>query len=354
MQITRIEVIPVELKLREVVRMAGLPEIRHITAIFLRLELRDGRSAWGCTVAHPDLTGEKPADVVRACQAASALAGDLNPLNMEYSLGVVASKLKHSPAALCAFDLALYDLLGLAADMPLYRLLGGFRDRIQTSATVTIAPVEESVEMAQARAGLGFRMLKIKGGVNSEEDVQRVKAIHRALPDHTLRLDADGGYSVKQALDVARELGKMIEMLEQPTPTADLEGLREVTHYSPVPVLADQSARTPASALTLVGGQMVNGLSVKLATCGGVHCAQQMVAVVRAARLDVMISCVVEPALLTAAGLSLALSSPAVRYGDLDGFLFVANDPTEPGFRLQDGWLIAGNRPGLGCGVTLG
>ena len=68
MQITKAEVTPVELKLLQPVRMAGLPAINKITAIFVRIETRQGQNAWGCTIANPDLTGEKPQDVLRACR----------------------------------------------------------------------------------------------------------------------------------------------------------------------------------------------------------------------------------------------------------------------------------------------
>jgi L-alanine-DL-glutamate epimerase-like enolase superfamily enzyme len=66
-----------------------------------------------------------------------------------------------------------------------------------------------------------------------------------------------------------------------------------------------------------------------------------------------MVSCVIEPALMTAAGLSFALSSPNVQYGDLDGFFDLVNDPTLPGFKVEDGWLVASDVPGLGCMVVL-
>jgi hypothetical protein len=66
-----------------------------------------------------------------------------------------------------------------------------------------------------------------------------------------------------------------------------------------------------------------------------------------------MVGCVHEPALLIAAGLGLALSSSNVRYGDLDGCFDLASDPTIPGFRLEEGWLIAQDVPGLGCTVDL-
>jgi L-alanine-DL-glutamate epimerase-like enolase superfamily enzyme len=278
----------------------------------------------------------------------------LHPTNLEYSLEELAPHLKHAPSAMCAFDLAFHDLLGLAAGMPLYRLLGGYRNRIQTSVTIPIASLGESVEMARFRAKSGFRMLKIKGGLDSEEDVQRVMAIHRALPNHTLRLDPDGGYSVQEAVDVARALVGIIEMLEQPIPPGDMAGLREIKNASPLPILADQSVGSPASALDLAARRVVDGVSVKIAACGGLRCAAQVDAIARAAHLGVMVSCLIEPALLIAAGLSFALSSPNVRYGDLDGHLDLIDDPTLPGFRLEDGWLIASEVPGLGCTVNLG
>ena len=353
MQITKAQVIPMELSLRQPIRTACHPEVDRVTAVFVRIETRQGESAWGCAAVDPGATDETPEAVIQACQDCADLAPDLHPTNIEYSLGELAPLTENAPSALCAFDLAFHDLLGLAARMPLYRLLGGYRNRIQTSITVDIAPVKETVEMALDRARQGFRMLKIKGGLDSEEDVGRVQAVCRALPDLVIRLDADGGYTVSQALDVARALEGKLEMLEQPTPADDLDGLRQVTRHSPVPILADQSVAGPASALALAAQRTTDGLSVKMATCGGLRCARQVDAIARAAQIATMVSCVIEPALLTAAGLSFALSSPNVRYCDLDGHLHLAGDPTVPGFLLEDGWLIATDSPGLGCTVEL-
>ena len=354
MQITKVEVTPVELKLRQPVCMAGLPAISHITAIFVRIETRQGQNAWGCTVAHPSLTGEKPDEVLRSCRECAALVADLHPLNIEYSLDELSRRLKVSPSVLCAFDLAFYDLLSLAAGMPLYRILGGYRSSIQTSVTIPIAPVDESVELARQRASQGFRMLKIKGGLNPAEDVERVQAIHRALPYHVLRLDADGGYTVQQALDVAHALEDTLEMLEQPTQAGDLAGLRTVKEISKVRVLADQSLSGAESALKLASDGVVDGLSIKLVSCGGLRNAHQIDTIARAAKMTSMISCFIEPALLICAGLNLALSSSNVAYGDLDGYLDLINDPSQAGFKLEDGWLVAADVPGLGYTVNLG
>jgi len=353
MQITRVEVIPVDLSLRMPYRTAHGAELDRVGAVFVRVETRQGDVAWGCTAIDPAVTDETLQDVTRVCQACADRALNLNPLNTEFALAELAELAEGTPSVLCAFDVAFHDLLGLAAGLPLYRLLGGYRHRIQTSITISLSSVKETVELARDRARQGFRILKLKGGLDPREDVRRVHAVQDALPSLTLRLDADQGYTVRQALDVTRALEGQLEMLEQPTPADDLDALRQVTRRSPVPILADESVVGPPSALEIASRRAAHGLSVKLAACGGLCCARQVDAIARAARMSTMVGCVNEPALLIAAGLGFALSSPNVRYGDLDDHFDLVDDPSVPGFRFEEGWLIATEVPGLGCTVEL-
>jgi len=353
MQITHVEVVPIELRLHHPYRNAYHEQIDRTAALFIRIDTRQRLVAWGCGAFLPVIADKTLEQVTRVCRACADRALDLNPLNIEYALSELAKLCRDTPSVLCAFDIAFHDLIGLAVGMPLHRLLGGYRHRIQTSITIGIAPVKETVEMARDRARQGFRILKLKGGLHPEEDISRVRAVHDALPRLPLRLDADQGYTVQQALDVARALQDDLEMLEQPTPADDLEGLRQVTKNSKVPILADESVMGPPSALDVAGRKAAHGLSIKLATCGGLRCAAQIDAIARAAHLSTMIGCINEPALLIAAGLGFALSSPNVHYGDLDGHFDLVGDPTIPGFSFQEGWLVAGDVPGLGCTVEL-
>lgn len=354
MQITHVEVIPVEFELSVPYRTAlSTSQVDRSPAVFIRIETRQGEVAWGCGAFDPAITGETLEEVSQVARVCADRACDLNPLNTEFALAELMGLTAGTPSVRCAFDLAFYDLLGLAAGLPLYRLLGGYRHRILTSITIGLGSVRETVEMAQDRARQGFRILKIKGGLDPEEDVRRVRAVCDALPDLTLRLDADQGYTVQQALDIASALEGKLEMLEQPTAAADLKALNEVTQHSSVPILADESLMGPSSALEIASRCAAHGLSVKLATCGGLHCARQVDAIARAAQMSTMVGCIHEPALLIAAGLTLALSSPNVRYGDLDGHFDLVDDPTQPGFFFEEGWLVARDVPGLGCVVDL-
>jgi L-alanine-DL-glutamate epimerase-like enolase superfamily enzyme len=354
MQITHVEVVPVELNLRVPYRSAAHPtEVDRVSCVFIRVDTREGRTAWGCAAFDPAQTGETMEQVTRACRACADRALDLNPLNTEFALAALVPLTEGTPSVRCAFDIAFYDLLGLASGLPLHRLLGGYRYKIQTSITLSLAPVKETVDMARNRARQGFRILKLKGGLDPEEDVRRARAVNDAFPELTLRLDAEQGYSVQQALDVARALQGKLEMLEQPTPADDLQALAQVTRGSPVPILADESLTGPASALEIARHRAAHGLNVKASTCGGLHCGRQVDAIARAARMTTMVGCIYEPALLIAAGLGLALSSPNVRYGDLDGHFDLVDDPTQPAFFFEDGWLVARDVPGLGCTVDL-
>jgi L-alanine-DL-glutamate epimerase-like enolase superfamily enzyme len=354
MQISHVEVIPAELRLSLPYKTATHPDgVDVVECVFIRVETRKGRVAWGCAAFDPALTGESLDEVERACQACADRALDLNPLNTEYALAALAPLTEGLPSARCAFDIAFYDLLGLAAGLPLHRLLGGYRHRIQTSITLSLLPVKETVELAHDRARQGFRILKLKGGVDPQEDVRRVQAVHDALSELILRLDAEQGYSVQQAINVAHALEGKIELLEQPTPADDLDALCEATRHSPVPILADESLRGPRSALEIANRRAAHGMSLKLATCGGLHCGRQVDSIARAAQMATMIGCIHEPALLTAAGLGLALASPNVKYGDFDGHFDLIEDPTQPGFYFEDGYLVARDVPGLGCTVEL-
>jgi len=354
MQISRIDVTPTQLKLQTPVQTVKYPEpFTQIEVVFIRAEaVRDYGDAWGCAVLDP-VSGETLEQVTRACQACADKLRSLNPLNTQYALAELSELTDGLPSVRCAFDMLLYDLLGLWSGLPLYRLLGGYRDRIQTSITLGLDDVPTTVEMAQKHAHDGFRILKLKGGRDPELDVRRVRAVRRALPKLILRLDADQGYTVQSALDVARALEGKLEFLEQPTPADDLIALRQVTENSPVPILADESLRGPTSALEIVNQRAAHGISTKLASCGGLDCARQIDTIARAGHLSTMVGCLNEPALLIAAGLALALSSPNVRYGDLDGHFDLGDDPTVPGFQFQGGWLIATETPGLGCRVDL-
>jgi L-alanine-DL-glutamate epimerase-like enolase superfamily enzyme len=134
-QITHVRIIPAELKLRLPYRAAHHQDVEQVSVLFVQIETRQGEVAWGCAAFDPVITGETLEEVTQACHRCADRALDLNPLNTEYALDELAGLTEGTPSVQCAFDIAFHDLLGVAAGLPLHRLLGGYRVGLPPSGT---------------------------------------------------------------------------------------------------------------------------------------------------------------------------------------------------------------------------
>jgi len=233
----------------------------------------------------------------------------------------------------------LYDLVGKMLGVPLYKLLGlNPAHAAQTSFTLGI---DTPANMAKkALAARDYPILKVK--VGTKHDVDNIKAI-REVSSATIRVDANAGWTVKEAIKTINELAAYdIEFVEQPIPPYDLAGLRLIREQVLLPIFADESCVTVEDIPSIVG--CVDGINIKLMKCGGVRQALQMIHVARAHNLRIMLGCMIESSLAIAAAAHL---TPLVDYADLDGNLLVDNDPYV-GVTVVDGKLVLPDAPGLG------
>jgi L-alanine-DL-glutamate epimerase-like enolase superfamily enzyme len=350
MKITRIEAWPVTMRLTEPYTIA-YETVEQVTNVFLRLETNGPITGYGCAAPDLEITGETPKDVLGAFEdvVAPAIKGS-DPLRITMLLERLKRQLKAQPSALAAVDMALYDLLGKRSDLPLWRLLGGFRDRMKTSVTIGILPEKETIERAGEWVRGGFRCLKLKGGKDVESDIQRVIKVREAVGKGIeLRFDANQGFSLEDTLKFVQETQKVgLELIEQPTPREEPDLLSRITQRVPIPVMADESLMTLRDAFRIARRGLADMVNVKMMKVGGVSEALQIDGVARSAGLEVMVGCMDEAALAIAAGLHFALARPNVAYADLDGHLDLLGDPSDGAVICRKGVLFPTHRAGLG------
>ncbi len=354
MKITEVKAWPVTMHLAEPYTIAY--ESVHVTTnVFFQVETNRDIVGHGCAAPDEQVTGETVESVLQSARdvVIPALLGS-DPLRPAMVLDRLKPQLQSQPSALAAVDMALFDTLGKVCNLPLWRILGGFRDRIRTSVTIGILPEKETVERSRELVSRGFKCLKLKGGIDLQSDIVRVLKVREAVGKGIeLRFDANQGYTVEDSIRFVEQTRRArLELIEQPTPKVQPELLGLVSSGVSIPVMADESLSTLRDAFRIAHHGLADMVNVKLMRVGGISEALHINSVARAAGLEVMVGCMDEAALGIAAGLHFALARPNVIYADLDGHLDLLEDPSSGAVVLRNGTLFPTGKPGLGWDMS--
>ncbi len=322
------------------------------------LELVTDDGLVGLGEASPDIevTGESQAAVLAALEAAKDVLIGKDPFDMEIIMGELEAVILDVPSSLAAVDMALYDLMGKALGVPVYRLLGG---KAQTAITAyPVVPLDVPEVMAgtaaQFAAG-GARDIKLKIGTTIDEDMARMAAIRAAIGDEiVLRIDVNQGWGdAATAIEAIKALMPYkAAYYEQPVKDTDIDGMAVVRRAVDVPIMADESLHSPADALEIIQKGAADILNIKLMKCGGIYRGLQICALGQAAGLPCIVGSMGESSIASAAGVHLAAAKAGIESCEAIGPLFVKNDPAT-GFLadMERMVLLPSDAPGLG--VTL-
>jgi L-alanine-DL-glutamate epimerase-like enolase superfamily enzyme len=210
-----------------------------------------------------------------------------------------------------------------------------------TDYTIGIDSVEKMVEKMQAKP---WPIYKIKLG--TPEDV----AIIRALRQHTdaiLRVDANSGWTLQQALDLIPALHECrVEFIEQPLEKTDLSGMQVLYEKSPIPLIADESCVSEQDVEKCQG--LFHGINIKLTKCGGLTPALRMIETARKLNMKVMAGSMNESSIGSAA---IGHLLPLLDYVDMDGPILLDEDIAS-GLEIEFGKVILSGKPGLGIVYT--
>jgi L-Ala-D/L-Glu epimerase len=264
-----------------------------------------------------------------------------DPFELEAIAAELKKKYPLEAGARCAVDLALHDLIGKTLKLPLWKYWGLEREKTpRTSFTIGIDTMEKVVaKVAEAER---FPVLKIKLGVAN--DMEILREVRKLCPKKILRVDANAGWTVHEAVIKAHTCEKLgIEFIEQPIPAGRNDLLKRIKNKIGVPLFTDESCVVFEDVAPLRG--CVDGINIKLVKCGGLREGLKMIHAARACGLKIMLGCMIESSVLISAAAQL---SPLVDYADLDGNLLISDDPFA-GVRIdKNAKLMLGDAPGLG------
>lgn len=257
----------------------------------------------------------------------------------------------HLPGTQAAVDIALHDAFGKYLGISVAEFYGQKIKSLPTSVTIGIMNVDETLEEAKNFHKLGFKVLKVKTGIDVEEDIERILRLDELYKNQLkIRVDANQGYSLAQLQKFIKATQKAaIELIEQPLPVGNETELVILAASHRKFLTGDESLKNAHYALKFSSEPQPFGIyNIKLMKCGGIMGAKEIATIAQNANIDLFWGCNDESIVSITAALHVAYSCPNTKYIDLDGSFDLAEDLVTGGFSLENGYMKISDNAGFG------
>lgn len=251
--------------------------------------------------------------------------------------------LPQDPFLVSALDMAAWDLFGKMIGLPLYQYWRG-NPAVAPMTDYTIG-IDSIPNMLAKISQKPWPIYKIK--VGTPEDLPMLRAI-RAHTEASIRIDANAGWTLEQAIDLLPSLKEMnVELIEQPLAKDNWEGMKTLKEMSSIPLFADESCVFESDVAKCA--EYFHGINIKLTKCSGITPARRMIRKAKELGMHVMVGSMNESTLGSAA---IAQLTPFIDEVDMDGPLLLASD-IATGLVYENGRVSIPAAPGLGVTCTL-
>ena len=257
---------------------------------------------------------------------------------------------KGDNTAKAGIDIALYDLVGKILRKRAVSLLGGHGNSRRTSITIGIENERLSVRHANLYKRQGFKVIKVKVGLDVDEDINRIEKIRKELGNGIkIVVDANQGYTFKEAqFFISHTENLNLGFIEQPVKFSDFHSLKKLKEYSSIPVMADESMKSIEDFRKLAGMNAVSMINLKLMKVGGITKAMQIAREAMQKNIGIMVGCMEESRVGISAGMHFDLSIKDIGFADLDAHITHKNKFVYGGLKTVNGKNMIGNAYGLG------
>ena len=353
--IRRVDAVPMALPLKKPMKMAGV-NLTHAQNVVVRLEAKDGTLGWGEAASAPTMTGDTLGGLVAAVRdhLAPMLIGE-DAWQRTVLTRWMKSALVGNSGAHSAVEMALLDLAGRAAKVPLIELFGGaVRPGVAPMWLLGNDTADEDIAEAHEREAAGFHFFKLKVGVKPlAAEIEGTLALRAALGlDVPLCADANCGFTVGAAqryLDGTRAANLLF--LEQPLGPADLDGFAALARNAPVPLGVDEGIHSLAD-IEAHARAGAGGVSLKLIKLGGIGPALEAAQLCRRLGLKVNVaSKIAESSIASSALVHLACAVASADWGVSLTHFYLAQDIVKKPLVIAGGDVTLPDGPGLGVEV---
>lgn len=352
MKIQKVELGEIQIPLVTPFKTA-LRTVDAVNDIVVRITADDGTQGFGEAPATAVITGDTKGSIVTAIR--DFIAPAITGMEIEDIDGIMRKMQKaivKNTSAKAAVDMAVYDLYAKNLKQPLYKVLGGNQDTIETDITISVNSIEEMVKDSLRGVEQGFGILKVKVGKEGLKDVERIAAIRQAVgKDIVIRVDANQGWEPKTAVRIIRAMedkGLDIDLVEQPVDAHNFEGMKYVTANVYTPILADESVFSPQDAIHIIQERAADLINIKLMKTGGIYEALKICGIAESFGVECMTGCMLESKLAVSAASHLAAAKGIITRHDLDGPALCKIDPYEGGPLFEGPKITMPKEAGIG------
>jgi L-alanine-DL-glutamate epimerase-like enolase superfamily enzyme len=314
--------------------ITALRRVENVEFVRVALRCENGFAGIGEAPSTKAITGEDLEDILNSINSIKTKLISHMP---KEALKIV-HKSKMGSSAEAALDMALVSLIAQEKGLELYRYLGTKKATVlKTDLTISLNDSHAMLKDATLACGDGLDILKIKLGKDIYHAITVTKQISKTLPHAKLLIDANQAWSVEGCLEFLEALkGVKIELIEQPVVASDIEGLKQITQHSHIPIVADEAVFSLEDAKKIIESKSADIINIKLMKCGGITKAVEILEYAREKKVKCMMGSMLEGPYSINVALHLVLAyCDIISFIDLDSLLLYKQSPKELDFEFN-------------------
>jgi len=332
----------------------SLGPVNNVQNLILIIRTADGCAGYGECSPYMSINGESIDTCFIVGQYFAKMLKGKNALDIAVCMETMDKVIYGNSSIKSAFDIALHDIAGQHAGVPLYKYLGGEKNKVlHTDYTVSIGDPQKMKTDAIKIKEAGFPAVKVKLGETKEKDVERIRLIREGIGnDLPLRIDANQGWQTAEyAIEVLQALAPFnIEHCEEPILRHRFMELGRVSASSPIPIMADETCGDEHDAERLIELKACKMFNIKLGKSSGLHKGLKIAELGAKAGMEMQVGGFMESRLGMTASAHLALANDHIHHCDFDTPLMFTEDPVIGGIQyLENGVIDVPEVPGLGA-----